>query len=182
MSRKAVAAITLAAFVLTSTSCMIWRTKNIRWISDVPDESAKIMSLVKTSGERIDFSSADPGRVWPGRHDSPGVLIKGTAVARFSVPVEIPRPFSSIRKRADGTVFEITDGSGRLHSVQRVLKEGDALWSVLINDRRAQPVSILLSDVRQVRFKKSYPGLTFLAVAGPTLGLLYMCIVSSLDH
>ena len=190
MPRKAIGAITLAAFVLTSSSCTMWRTKNIRSISDVPGESARIISVVLASGERIDFSPADPGRVQPtgpegpelpGRHPRRGILIKGTAVGRHSVPVEIQGPFSSIGKRADGTVFEITDVSGRVYPVQRVLKEGDARWSILTYDRTVQPVSIPLSDVFQVRFKQSYPGLTLLVIMGSSLGLLYLGILS-LDH
>ena len=191
MPRKAITAITLAAFVLTSASCTMWRTKNIGSISDAPDESARIISVVMASGERIDFSPADPGRVQPtgpegperpGRRASRGILIKGTAVGRFSVPVEIKGPCSSIRKRADGTVYEITDASGRAYPVQRVLKEGDARWSILTYDRTVEPVSILLSDVLQVRFKQSYPGMTLLVIIGPSLGLLYLGIRSSLDH
>ena len=158
---------------------------------DVPDESARISRVVLASGERIDFSPADPGRVQPadpeeperpGRQPSRGILIQGTAVARLSVPVEIQGPFSSIKRRADGTVYEITDASGLVYPVQRVLKEGDAQWSVLINDRTVQPVSILLSDVRQVWFEKSYPGMTMLGVAGVALGLLYLAITSGLSR
>jgi len=165
MNRRAVAAITLTSFVITSTSCMMWRTKVIDGISGAPGKGARIMSVVKASGERIDFSNSDPGRVR-------GLLVEGTAVARLSMPIDIQGPFSSIRKRADGNVYEITDGNGRVYAVQRVLKEGNVQWSILINDRTVQYVSIPLGEVRQVRFKKINPTLTIIAIAVPlSLGL-----------
>jgi len=173
MSKKPVTGITLAAFVLASTSCTMWRTKTIDGISGAPGKSAKIMSVVKASGERIDFSNSDPGRVR-------GLVITGTAIAGLSVPIDIQRPFSSIKKRADGTVYEITDESGRVYAVQSVLKEDEARWSVLINERTVRQVSIPLSDVRQVRFKKINPTLTLIAIAVPvSLGLLYLAITAS---
>jgi hypothetical protein len=173
MSRKTITVITLAAFVLTSTSCTMWRTKNINGISDVPSKSAKIMSVVKASGERIDFSNSDPGRIRGGS-------ITGTAVAGLSVPIDIQRPFSSIKKRADGTVYEITDGSGRVYGVQSVLKEGEAQWSVLINDRTVQRVSIPLSDVRQIRFKKTNTIMSAIAIVVPlSLGLFYLAATAA---
>jgi hypothetical protein len=176
MSRKAITVITLAAFVLTSASCVTWRTQTIAAASDAPGKRARIVSLVKASGERVEFSNSDPGRV---RGDS----ITGTASARLSVPIDIQGPFSSIKKRADGTVYEITDGSGRVYPVQRVLKEGNTEWSILINDRTPQPVSIPLSDVRQIRFKKTNSFLTAIALGVPlTLGIYLYAMAKSLNE
>lgn len=166
---------TLAAFILASASCTMWRTKDISTVRDVPDRSTRIESVLKASGEHINFAKSDPGRIH-------GFVIEGTALARLSVPIEIQGPFSSIKKRADGSVYEITDSDGRVHQVQRVLKEGDGRWSILINDMTTQPVSIPLSEVRQIHFKESRPLLAFIAIAVPTLGLLYLAIVSNLDH
>lgn len=112
----------------------------------------------------------------------PGKAITVITWAAFVLTVEIQEPFSSIKRRADGTVYEITDGNGRAYAVQRVLKEDDARWSILVNDRTVQPVSILLTDVRQVWFEKGYPGMTILGVAGVALGLLYLAITSGLSR
>ena len=131
------------------------------------------MSVVKASGERIDFSKSDPGRVR-------GLVITGTAVSGLSAPIDIQRPFSSIKERDDGTVYEITDKSGRVYAVQSVLKEDEIQWSVIIKERTAQRVSIPLSDVRQVRFKKINPALTLIAMAVPvSLGLLYLAMTAA---
>lgn len=165
MSQRAISLFTLAGFVLLATSCVTWRTKNIGGITDAPGWGAMVMTVVKTSGERIEFAKSDPGRVR-------GQAIQGTALVRFSVPLEIQGPFSAIKARPDGSVYEVTDGAGRVHQVLRVLKRGDAEWSILIIDRTTRPVSIPLTDVRQIRFKRHSPFLTFLAVAVPlSLGL-----------
>lgn len=160
MARKAASLFTLAAFVLASTACMTTRTKTITAPSDLPGSRAKIVSLVKTSGEQVDFTPSGPGRVR-------GPVIVGTAAARLSVPVTIEGPFSAIQRRPNGSVYALTDGSGRVHSVQRVLREGELRWSILINDRTARPVSIPVLEVSRIRFRKVNTILTILAVAVP---------------
>ena len=117
MSQRAISLFTLAGFVLLATSCVTWRTKNIGGITDAPGRGAMVMTVVKTSGERIEFAKSDPGRVR-------GLAIQGTALVRFSVPLEIQGPFSAIKARPDGSVYEVTDGAGRVHQVLRVSKRG----------------------------------------------------------
>jgi len=172
MFKKSGLAAIPAVLVLLTASCVTWRTKDIGGIRDAPGNAARIMTVVKMSGERIVFAKSDPGRVR-------GQTIQGTALARFSVPLEIKGPFPSIKERPDGSVYEITDGAGRVHLVYRVLKRGDAEWSILVNDRTARPVSIPLADVRQIRYKRHSFVLSFLAVAVPlSLGLYVGALIS----
>lgn len=155
MSKKTVSVFTLAAFVAFSASCTTMRTRAVVSPADAPGPHAKIAGLVRSSGERVEFAPSAPGRVREG-------AITGVARARYKVPVEIQGPFSSVKRRPDGEVYEITDGGGRVHQVIGVVREGDTAWTILINDLTPQPVSIPLSDVREVRSKSINPVMTAL--------------------
>jgi hypothetical protein len=161
VSRSAISLFTAAAFIFTSASCTTLRTRDVASTADLPSWKAKVTSVVMVSGERISFSPHDPGRVR-------GDVITGTATARFSAPVEIQGPFSSIKRRPDGSVYEITDGTGRVYPVIGVSKESETQWTILVNDTTAQQVSLRVSEVRQISFKKNNGALTVLAVLSLT--------------
>jgi hypothetical protein len=170
MCRKATAFFTLAAFVLLSVSCVTMRTKNVASEKDIPGRKAKITSVVTVSGERIVFSPKAPAWV-------SGRTIVGTAVARYGIRVEIRGPFSGIRRRPDGSVSGITDGSGRSYAVVQAVSEGRATWTVLVNDMTPHPVSVPFSDVRQVSYSRFNALLTFLIFAPVVVGLVYVGLV-----
>jgi len=161
VSKKATGLFALAAFVMMSVSCTTLRTRAVTSTSDLPGRKAKVASVITVSGERITFSPHNPGHVR-------GDVITGTATARFSAPVEIQGPFSSIKRRPDGSVYEITDGTGRVYPVIGVSKESETQWTILVNDTTAQQVSIRVSEVRQISFKKNNGVLTVLAVLSLT--------------
>lgn len=153
MPRKTVTVITLAAFVLFSISCTIARTMETTQF-DHPGKRAKIVSLIKQSGERVVFSGY--GRIR-------GDAITGMADA--GAERRIPAPVSAIKEGADGSIFEIVDRSGRAHQVLAVLQRGESEWTVLARAGTIRQVSIPLSEVRQVTYTKISTGLTILALA-----------------
>jgi hypothetical protein len=55
-----------------------------------------------------------------------------------------------------------------VHPVVGVSKEGETQWTILVNDTTAQQVSIRVSEVRQISFKKNNGVLTVLAVLSLT--------------
>ena len=176
MYRKATSLLTLAAFVLMSASCATLKTKAVFKPSELAGSHAKIVTVVKASGERIEFSPSGPGRVR-------GDAVTGTAQARYGVQVEIQGPFSSIKRRPDGSVYRITDRSGREHAVVRVSNEGDATWTILINDATVQPVSIPLLEVKQITYRKPNRALTAVAIAIPVvLGLILVAGIIYTDN
>lgn len=155
MTRKSTAVFTLAAFVLCSTSCMRWPTRAVRTVVDYPSPGARVMKVVAVSGTEYYFSKATPGRVV-------GNLIVGTANV-YGERVEIEGPFAEVRKRPDGTVYEVVDREGRTHSVMRVVSAGEDKMTVLMAVRKSEQVSIPLSEVRSVRFRKFDHVATFIA-------------------
>lgn len=163
MSKKVAALFTLAAFVLFSTSCTMWRTREINTTADYPRENRKILSVVKASGELVEFSKSNPGRL-------KGNVIIGGATVVVEKRSEIVGPFPSIKKDDHGRIFEVTDSSGRVHSVQEVLKEETNKLTVQARYSTSGGVSIPLSEVKLVRFKTTNGVMTALAVLGGIAG------------
>jgi predicted DNA binding protein len=146
----------------------MWTTKNVTPY-DHPGQRAKIISLVKKSGDLVVFSGADPGRVL-------GDVITGTAIV--GVEERIPTPIPTIKKRADGSVYEIVDRDGRTLLVWKVLNEGETEWTILAAGNAAQRISVPLAEISQVKYKKTNVALTILAIAVPAaLGLVVLGVL-----
>lgn len=159
MSRKAVAALMVVVFVVSSTGCMTWGTKEIRTSADVPRTNARVLSVVKRSGEVIEFSRAAPARIV-------GNQVVGTTAAVVEREVGIDGPFPLIKRLSDGTVTEVTDAKGRVWSVRRVLKEEPNRMTIRVAGNVSGTVVIPLSEIKQITNKKTDVGLTILAVLG----------------
>jgi len=163
MPRKIVTVITLAAFVLFSISCTIARTMETTKFNH-PGRRAKIVNLIKESGERVVFSGC-------GRMEGDTI----TGMADAGIEKHIPTPFSAIKEGADGSVFEIIDRNGQAHQVLAVLQKGETGWTILARGGMIRQVSIPLSEVRQVTYTKINTGLTILALAPlAALGLILL--------
>ncbi|MBM3305834.1 MAG: hypothetical protein FJY79_07845 [Candidatus Aminicenantes bacterium] len=159
MFKKTTALLTMAAFILFSASCTIttWKTREINTTADYPADGRKVLSVVKSSGEAVEFSNSSPGRI-------AGAAVVGEGVEVVRKRAEIARPVQSIKRRADGTIFQVTDSSGRVHAIEKVLKEEPDKLTVEMVYRTYERVSIPLSDVRLLRYKKTNAVLTFAAV------------------
>lgn len=159
MFKKTIALLTVAAFILFSASCTIttWKTKEINTTADYPADGRKVLSVVKSSGEAVEFSNSSPGRI-------AGDAVVGEGVEVVRKRAEIARPVQSIKRRADGTIFQVTDSSGRVLAIEKVLKEEHDKLTVEIVYRTSEPVSIPLSDVRLLRYKKTNTVLTVASV------------------
>jgi hypothetical protein len=165
MLKRTAAASTVLAFVVFSTSCTMWGTREIQTTADYPRQDKQVLSVVKTSGDVVEFSKADPGRVR-------GRFIVGTARVMAKAGVEIEGPFPLIKKDSDGKISEVTDAKGRTYLVRTVLKEEPNKLTVEVEYPAVQPVSIPLSEARLVRFKRANTILTLMAIAaGGAVGL-----------
>lgn len=149
--------IALICFVVVSEGCLTWRTAPVTE-SRPPGRGAKIISVLTRAGEHIIFSRSDPGRVL-------GQSIVGRGVA--SVAERVPAPLAEVKKRSDGSVYEITDRQGRTHAVLGVSAEGPTEWVIITPGREIRQVSIPISEVTQARYGKVNLPLTALALAVP---------------
>jgi hypothetical protein len=152
MPKRTVAIFTTVVFGLFSTSCMTWRTKEIRTSADAPRPGKRVLRVVKRSGEVVDFSRRSP--------------------ARIIGDVEIEGPFPLIKRLADGTAYEVTDAKGRIWSVLKVLNEEPGRMTIRITEMGAGTVAIPFSDIQRVKIMRTNRPLTVLAaLAGTAAGL-----------
>jgi hypothetical protein len=158
MPPKITALFTIPAFVLFTASCSMWPTREIRSEADYPSQNKRVLTVVKTNGEVVEFSKTDPGRVL-------GDEIRGTARVLISEKTEIERPLRQIKRRADGTITEVTDAKGKVHLVQNVLKEEPNRLVVQERYLSGLQIAIPLSEVRLVTYKKPNTVMTVAAVA-----------------
>ncbi len=172
MSPKITALFTVAAFALFTASCSMWPTREIRTESDYPSQNRRVLTVVKTNGEVVEFSKTDPGLVL-------GDEIRGTARVLVNEKTEIEGPFPQIERRADGTIAEVTDSKGKVHFVQNVLREEPNLLVVQERYSARLQIAIPLSEVRLVTYKKPNTVLTIAAVAvAGALGLIALAAYS----
>jgi hypothetical protein len=170
MSPKITALITIPAFVLFTASCSMWPTREIRSEADYPSQNRRVLTVVKTNGEVVEFSKTDPGLIL-------GDEIRGTARVLVSEKTEIEGPFPQIKRRADGTIAEVTDAKGKVHLVQNVLREEPNLLVVQERYSVRLPIAIPLSEARLVTYKKPNTVLTVAAIAvAGALGLFALAM------
>ena len=117
MFKKWATLFTILSFVVSSTACLSWSTREIRSEGDYPEPGSKVARVVKTDGEIVDFTGRGLGRRLHER-------VEGAALVPVEREVELQGPLTSIKKRADGTISEITDAAGRVHDVISVEREG----------------------------------------------------------
>ena len=163
MSRKAATLFSLTALVLLSTSCTMWSTKDVTTIADWPKQNQKVLSVVKASGEYVRFSKSDPGLMH-------GNVIYGMATATVTTAVEVEGPFPSVKKRADGRIYEVTDRSGRVYSVHEVLKEEVNKLTFTVNRTAPAVVAVPIAEARLIQVKQTNVPLTLIAVMGGLAG------------
>ena len=158
MFKKWATLFTVLSFVVSSTACLSWSTREIRSEGDYPEPGSKVARVVKTDGEIVDFTGRGLGRRLHER-------VEGAALVPVEREVELQGPLTSIKKRADGTISEITDAAGRVHDVISVEREGPD--RLVIKERRMETriVSIPLSEVRLIKYRAVNGILTAMAVA-----------------
>jgi hypothetical protein len=159
MLRRTAASVTLAAFIASSSACMTWGTRRINTERPDPKPGKKVLSLLMRSGATVVFSTSDPGRV-------AGNAIVGTAVGGAWESVEIAKPVPLVKKRSDGSVYEITGHDGRVYPVGLVRSEDPDKMVIFVGVTKPASVSVPLSEVASVEIRKFSIMKTALALGG----------------
>lgn len=142
MSRKIISLFTLLAFVIFSVSCYTTRLKEVRTEADWQGKKGKILWVIKTSGEYIEFSKDNPGRII-------GDKIVGKAII-LSKKVVIDRANIEENKRdQNGKILKITTKDGKMYTVIKGTEkeEKDKITFFTIYESNEQ-VLIPLSEVK----------------------------------
>jgi hypothetical protein len=175
MFKKGAAFFTILSFIVSSSACVYWPTKAIRNEGDYPAPGRKVARVVKANGEVVDFTGPGHGLVLIDK-------VQGPALVSFEQTVELKKPLGLVKKRADGTVSEITDARGWVHYVLAIEKEGPD--SLVIKERRTetQVVSIPLSEVRLIKYRKTNVIMTAMALAAFAATALTVILALALSN
>ncbi len=159
MTGKKWALFILTASVLISTACVTWSRKDVKTLTSPLPEDTAVLSVVMKSGEVIEFTKDNPGRVR-------GYKVVGAGKYASMREIEIVGPFSSIRQDSYGRVIEVVDGTGHGYVVKTVLKAEENRMTIL--GAESNRYSIPLSEVSTVRIRKD----NSLMVTAIVLGVL----------
>jgi len=137
-------------------------------MTERPADGTAVLSVVKTSGEVFQFSKSSPGRVQ-------GFAVVGRGRDAVITRIELTGPFPLIRKKDDGTIYEVVDAKGRVYSVQGVLGRGEDRMTILAS--AWSQVSIPLADARQIEVRKSNALLIAAIISGSLVALTLIPII-----
>jgi hypothetical protein len=113
--------------------------------SPFPDGTV-VLSVVKNSGEVIEFTKANPGRI-------KGYMVVGAEKDAEVKPFEITAPFTSIRQDDKGKIVELVDGKGQGYVVKAVIRSEESRMTILgVESNR---LTIPLKDIATVRIRKN---------------------------
>jgi len=144
MNKKIISLFTLLAFVIFSVSCYTTKTRRVNTSADWQGKKGKILWVIKTSGEYIEFSKDNPGRII-------GDKIVGKAII-LSKKVVIDRANIEENKRdQNGKILKITTKDGKMYTVIKGTEkeEKDKITFFAIYESNEQ-VLIPLSEVKWV--------------------------------
>jgi hypothetical protein len=159
MEKKIISIFTLVAFLIFLQSCTVYSTKKV-----TPDVAAqkqgryiRVLRVMKTSGEIIQFSEKDPAYV---QND----VIIGPTMETETVIIEKDR-IKRIQKKGKKFIITTKDEKTYIVPTHKYLEANLAV-------EVPKSVSILLSEVQLVWIKEKDPGLSTLASLGATVGVI----------
>jgi hypothetical protein len=160
MSRKIISLFTLLAFIVFSLSCYSWKKKEIKTAADWQRKKGKILWVIKTSGEYIEFSKDNPGRIIGDKIVGKAIILSKKVVIDRANIKRIKRDrnryISKIISK-DGKVYHVITGTVIKEKDKIIFTGGEGLY---------ESVSIPLSEVKSVQVKRFDPFTTLFAGAG----------------
>jgi len=157
MNKKIISLFTLLAFVIFSVSCYTTKTRRVNTSADWQGKKGKILWVIKTSGEYIEFSKDNPGRII-------GDKIVGKAII-LSKKVVIDRANIEENKRdQNGKILKITTKDGKMYTVVKGTEkeEKDKITFFTIYESNEQ----ILIPLSEVKLYQVLIGLGILLVMG----------------
>ncbi len=141
MTRRMVSLFLLPAFCIFSMSCA---STQVKPPSDLAKATARtaVLSVIKISGENVEFRKGEPGRV-----DRKAGAVVGSTVQSFDVPAA---DIDNLVRDNKGKVVRFSKKDGSSYSVATYVQEGD-----VVHVGAYVPVTIPFADIQQFWVKKS---------------------------
>ena len=147
MKRQTIAVLTLGSFIVFSFSCYSVQPIKPEMLSAPDADKIEIRKVDKTSGESIEFSANDPGRV-------SGNFVTGTGALTTAVEfVEISKADVQTVSRQDETFQSVKTRDGKSYGwVKKIVERGDKsiLYVVkAVTNRVNSYLKVSLSEVEK---------------------------------
>ena len=169
MNKKIISLFTLLAFVIFSVSCYTTKTRRKNTSADWQGKKGKILWVIKTSGEYIEFSKDNPGRII-------GDKIVGKAII-LSKKVVIDRANIEENKRdQNGKILKITTKDGKMYTVIKGTEKEEK--DKITFFARYESNELVLIPLSEVKWKNVLIVLGVVAVAIIILNWLFSRMVS----
>ena len=167
MCKKTISVVTLAAFLCFSFSCTVHRNDKIlvQQIDSEKSENFKIVGVLLTNGEKIEFSEKNPARIANG-------IISGIPIRleeQFKHVTILKNDIKSKRlSKEGGNIIEVLtkDGTKYFPVTGTVQEYPDRLEFNIYSVQRRTSISIPVSEVDLVWVRKVDPGMSFMASIG----------------
>lgn len=172
MNKKIISVFTLLAFIFFSISCYTTSIKDVKTAADWHGKKRKVLSIVKISGEYIEFNKENPGRIDEDK-------IVGTAIM-MSKKIEIERANTKkIKKHSDGSIFEIINKEGKIYPVIGKVNEEENKFIFFATYETFESVSISLSEIKSIRIKRINRPFMYLAIAVGVVAVGYGAVFAA---
>jgi hypothetical protein len=176
MKREIIAILTLGSFIVFSFSCYSVQPIKPEMLSSPKADKIKIRKIEKTSGESIEFSASDPGRV-------SGNFVTGTGALTTAVEfVEIASAdVQTTNYYQDEKFLSVNTRDGKSYDCKKIVKQGDkSVLHVLkaITNRVNSFFKVSLSEVERAWAKRWDIGITFALVIFPVVILVIAAIAN----
>jgi len=164
MMKKILALATLGAFLHFTFGCAIYSTKQEK-VGAVMGKSLKVLGVLKTSGEYIEFTKKRPGYIVGDKIVRPGTKAKTLEISIADIQA---------RKESQGKIYEIVTKDNKRYEVQEMISEDKD--KIVFTTRESQE-TIPLSEVEMVRVRKLNTGRTILVTAGAVVVGLVLAVL-----
>jgi len=166
MNKKIISFLILPIFLLFSISCVIHKTSKakIDSIDKWEGKEFELKGILKTSGEKIEYSEGVKAKVIKGNIVVYGIKTKNLVIERSNI--------EDLEERL-GEIIKITTRDGSSYIVSSSKTEGD---KVIIDGYVAAP-PIPLSEVELLWVTRTDAGMTFVATIGAIAGTIAVIAV-----
>jgi len=156
MAKKIVSLMTIAAFLVFSQTCTLYSTKKVGpdVAAQKADKDVKVMRVLKTSGEIVEFDEK-----------SPGYIVKNSVVGKSNIKETVEVSKENIQKIAqhdNKKIISVTTKDGKIYSP--IISYTEMPDKIVVEAYGTE--SIPLTDIEMIWLKERNPGASTLATLG----------------
>jgi len=171
MFKKIMCLVTSVAFFIFSLSCNKYTTKvkSAEKTAGWKKEKIKVIRILKTSGEKIEFSNGNTGKI-----------VNDSLIINMKKEIEILRAnIANIKRNNKGKIYEVRTKDSKKYQVIDTVPGTDTKRIILVNEK----ISIPLSEVELIWVKRVNPGYVLVAaIVVIAIGKFFIYLFSKFSY